>query len=245
MLKQKVFFMHIAKTAGSKVNTLFQNVVDGERYQEHCEFKINEFDNLIEEKDFISGHVYYMKLRKHLGEFYKFTVLRSGVSHLSSHLLWLDHYNLPEKKAELNRLSPDIQEVVYQIANTDINDYKELDYLLCNLDETGIKLLDNCQSRYFLNLDRAINMADIPAILATANEFDRIVFQDNFIAGIDEVFNDLGMEDCKAGLDFASKVNEKKSQRKIDVSSPILRQVLSRRCMVDERVFNLLKSKRA
>ncbi len=235
--------MHIAKTAGSKVNSIFKEFVQPDSYLEHCEFHLDTFQKASSEKVYLSGHVFYKKVAKHLENHYKFTVIRNGISHLASHILWLDHYNLPEKKAELARLSNNIQDVVYQIKETNLLDYKELDFFLTNLDETGVKLLDNCQSRYFLNIEREINMSDIPEIIRVASVFDRVIFQENFVLGMNNVLSDISSEKLYSADSLSERVNEKKSARAINIEVPIVKQVLSRRCMVDDRMYNMLRAK--
>ena len=54
-----IVFMHIAKTAGSKVNSTFKAVIDGDRYLEHAEFNMPNIRQYISNNIYVSGHIYH------------------------------------------------------------------------------------------------------------------------------------------------------------------------------------------
>jgi hypothetical protein len=241
---KKVVFMHIAKTAGSAINDIFEHALGTDKFIAHAERKLDDLQNTFSNVDFLSGHIYYTNLKSLLdNDVYLFTIIREPISHLASHILWLDHYNLPEKKRECNMLNKSTQEVVYQIKNTNLNDYREIDYFLVHIKDFGIRLLDNCQTRYFIGTTELITMKDIDIAIKASQRFNKIIFQDNLIEGINSVVKDLSLEDKLVNYDFSKKVNEAKSSRKIDTSRPIIRDVLKRRVSVDNRLYNMIKNR--
>lgn len=108
-MPHKIFFMHIAKTAGSYINHLFENSLGPDKVIVHGEVKIRNRENfcrLVESGvEFFSGHIYYrlwLEFAKDTPDQFKMiTVLRDPIEHLASHILWLDHYNLPEKRRDI------------------------------------------------------------------------------------------------------------------------------------------------
>ncbi|MBW8190754.1 hypothetical protein K0504_06885 [Neiella marina] len=243
MFDDKIFFMHIAKTAGSKVNKVFRDIIDADVYQEHAEFKLDQFESVLAKNKFISGHIHLHNIRKHLNEgIFKFTVIRDGVSHLASHIGWLDHYNNVDKEVHRKRLSPQIQELVYSIKHTDITNYKELDKFLVSLSGVGIQLLDNCQCRYLLNKGEVpLSLSDLDEAIENARFLDLVIDQNKLSSSLPVLLRRLGFSsDLIKRMDFYSRVNEAKTTRKIDINVPVVRQVLARRCSVDERLYNFL-----
>ena len=98
------FFMHIAKTAGSFVNNVLQKGL-GPRFVEHCEAQGRLTSNDIA---VWSGHIYLPQWRAieklNAWKMKRFTLLRDPVAQTASHILWLDHYALPEFQREYKRL---------------------------------------------------------------------------------------------------------------------------------------------
>jgi hypothetical protein len=257
MLKQKkiVVMMHIAKTAGSYVNKVFENALGSEKVLSHREGKLgdhNQFNEYLDSGiEYISGHIYYptwdkiIQLSGRKGEIHLVTAIREPFSHLVSHIKWLDHYNLPEKKIECGRLSPRIQKVVREIGGCNISDAGELDDLLTNLSDAGVQFLDNCQSRYFLSsvggkidLDTPITLSSRRNMIDSMNSFSKILRSDDLDGGLGELGKGVGLE----LLPLDTIVNKAKSERTIDLDNPMVRSVLAKRITVDLWMWNFTKN---
>ncbi|WP_036286101.1 hypothetical protein [Methylocystis sp. ATCC 49242] len=243
-MPHKIFFMHIAKTAGSYINHLFENSLGPDKVIVHGEVKIRNRENfcrLVESGvEFFSGHIYHrlwLELAKGMTDQFKMiTVLRDPIDHIASHILWLDHYNLPEKKAEYERLSERPRRIVDLIGQIDLRNPGDLDHFVTHLPPAAVKLLDNCQSRYFLcgpgsiiADHEPITLRHCSAILAAIRNFDLILPQNDLDTGIAMMNGILGTNVTPR----SERINEAKSPRRIDTSNPLIRSILSKRVTVD------------
>lgn len=258
-MEDRIFFMHIAKTAGSYLNQLFINEYGEDRVLTHVETKLrnmNKFKNDVAENRIkvFSGHVYYTRWKEiatSLGVSFKnIAVVREPVSHIASHLLWLDHYNLPEKKAEYQALGESHRRLVDLIGAIKFDNIGDLDHFMTHLPAAGIQMLDNCQSRYFLcgpgspvNFFEPITLSHANTIVRATREFEFIMLQDNLDEHVVKLNSMLGtrMKPIK------ERINEAKSPRRIDTSNPIIRSILSKRLTVDSwlwRHVNMLNAEK-
>jgi len=245
VLAEPVFFMHIAKTAGSFVNVLLQNAIGAPHVATHIESKIGSSADLLRAYSsgvqVFSGHVmqglwHDIAAPTELG-FKKFTLLRDPIEHLASHLLWLDHYNRPEKRKEYVQLDESHRRISDRIAAIDLTDVGQLDAYLTGLSGHEVRLFDNCQARYFLmsgrrDMDaiRPMSLADAKALRQAAAQFDAIGFQDRLEEDVPRLGKAIGIE-----LKYLKKrVNPAQSARKIDTTNPLVRQILGKRTIVDQ-----------
>lgn len=245
-MQRAIFFMHIAKTAGSYVNHLFRETLGEDRTVEHIEMRLGSAEAVrqaVDERgiDFVSGHV-YLRLWNELArstarELLRMTVIREPIEHLASHILWLDHYNLPEKRAEYGRLSEAHQRLVDLIGRVDFADMGALDDFLTHLPAVGVQLLDNCQTRYFVCGPGAATAHHDPLTLAHADEigraargFDLVIRQDRMEEGIARINALTGLTLTHS----AERVNAAKSARRIDTQNPVVRAIFGKRTLVDQ-----------
>ncbi len=240
-----IFFMHIAKTAGSYVNERFAHTLDVDTIQTHIEQSIGNTDDLqaalCEGKRFFSGHVMLGLWDDIAGplarEFRMITVLREPIDHLASHIQWLDHYNNPDRRGRYAALDEAHRRIVDRIGAIDLADIGQLDAYLTGLSGTEMRLLDNCQSRYFImsgrrDLDciRALTLADRSKIATALGRFAAVACQDRLADGLSAFSVATGV-----GLSFTdARVNAAKSERRIDITHPLVRHVLAKRTIVDQ-----------
>ena len=248
-----VFFMHIAKTAGSYVNSLFETALGADRVATHIETCIGGSDALATAIDggilVFSGHVMFGLWRDIEGplglDFLKVTVVRDPIEHLASHIRWLDHYNNPEKRQSYRALDEHHQRVVDRVGAIDFNDVGQLDRFLTNLTPAELRLFDNCQSRYFISsgrrtLDacRPLSLADCRALRTAMEEFDVIARQDRFETDIQRIAETTRLPLVASD----TRVNVAKSPRQMDTSNPLVRQVLGKRTLVDQWMWRTLSN---
>ena len=249
-----IFFMHIAKTAGSYLNSRFAAALGEERVATHIENSIGNRVDLQSQLDagvrFFSGHVMLPLWQEIAGPlaqgFVNVCILRDPIEHIASHIQWLDHYNLPGYAHEYRQLDELHRRLVDRIGAVDITDVGQLDALLVGLSGVGVRLLDNCQSRYFISHGRRVvdairplNLADRFAVAQAAGGFDSIVFQDQLETGLATLGAATGVP-----LESVTKrVNPAVSARRIDTTSPLVRQVLSRRTLVDQWLVQHLRGR--
>ena len=249
-----IFFMHIAKTAGSYLNARFIDALGKDRAMAHIEATVGNRADLKGRLDagvrYFSGHVMYPLWRDIAGplqsQFCKVTILRDPIAHIASHIQWLDHYNLPTFSREYRFLDEHHRRLVDQIGGIDITEVGQLDAFLSGLSGVGVRLLDNCQARYFVTAGRQsmdairpLTLADRFNVARAAGEFDVIAFQDDLQTGLDKLSEATGVPLVAS----KARVNPAVSSRKIDTANPLVRQVLSRRTLVDQWLFHHLRSR--
>ena len=148
--------LYIPKTAGFFINAVYTEALGSSNVLTHAE---NQNDSsasqaLAGEAKFLSGHFCWSDWVASLGpthkEVVKITLLRKPVDQLSSHLRWLDHYNLPQTVNERSLFPEDVLNEIDHIGRVDFDLPDSVDAYLMNLSEVGTRLFDNCQSRYFV-----------------------------------------------------------------------------------------------
>lgn len=241
--KPRVFFMHIAKTAGSYVNAMIAAAYEPDAVDVHIErYPMRQNVQRISGRSFVSGHVYlnnWKRIDPH-DEFLRVTVLRNPYNQLASHILWLDHYNLPEFADECRRLDPETRQLVSWIGGLDLSDLGQLDDLLTKLPAKGIQYFDNCQSRYFIAghedgpaIDEPISLKHRPLLARMAGELDFIGLAEHMQDAVRVLSSSLGLK-----LDYQEEIaNPARSARSINVSSPEVRDILRKRIMLDLWIY--------
>ena len=251
-LETPVFFMHIAKTAGSYLNERFADALGEAAVETHIEQSIGNTLDLKAAlqigKRFFSGHV-MLGLWDDIsgaiaGEFSMITVLRNPIEHLASHIQWLDHYNNPEQNSSYAALDEAHRRIVDRIGAVDLSDIGQLDDFLTGLSGTEVRLFDNCQSRYFImsgrrDIDciRPLSLSDRSNVAASLARFDAVACQDQLEKDLSKIGAATG-----AGLSFVDRrVNAAQSERWIDTRHPLVRQVLSKRTIVDQWLWQRVR----
>jgi hypothetical protein len=242
-----IFFMHIAKTAGSLLNQIVTDTVGPDQVVVHCErfLRNAEFSDQIRTHQFISGHVYIRDweyfCNKNGHKTVNITCIREPISQLVSHLRWIDHYNMPEVRGAYLALDKMTQEVVDRIHDVDFDDPGSIDHFLTNLPPRGVQYFDNCQSRYFLCGGRdgrfdPISLNSRPLLSRAIKRFQWI--------GVAETFeHDLGLLGKLVGLPLQynqERVNEGRSARRIDTTKPLMRRVLQKRLILDDWLYQFV-----
>ena len=254
--ERPIFFMHIAKTAGSFLNARFKKALGGKAIATHIENSIGDGETLTKKLDsgvrFFSGHVMYPHWTDIAGpradDFCKVTILRDPVEHLASHIQWLDHYNNPEYYNEYKQLDEAHRRLIDRIGAVDITEIGQLDAFLSGLSGLAVRLFDNCQARYFVasgrkSLDtiQPLALSDRFAVAKAAASFEAVIFQDDLESGLAQVSSATGVE-LKAS---EKRVNPALSERRIDTSNPIVRQILSRCTLVDQWLYRHMRARQA
>ena len=241
MADRPIFFMHIAKTAGSFVNHVVNVSAQEGQYDFHIErfLRYKEyFEKEAKEKIFVSGHVYlsdWLDMSKTYSlDFDIMTIIREPFSHIVSHMLWLDHYNQREFRGEFNALDQNTQTVVDRIGAVNFEDPGSLDNFLTHLSPRGIQYLDNCQARYFLCGNQEPIERFQPLTLAMrfaiAKKLDNVAF---ISTNVEAFVEELGRRLPFPLTVSPEKVNEAKAARRIDINNRMIKRVIEKRILVD------------
>ncbi|MCZ8543096.1 sulfotransferase family protein [Mesorhizobium qingshengii] len=145
----KIFFLHIPKTAGSAFNHIFKPLFGPDRYFEHMESQPELF--LSVQRDgrpfFMSGHVYFEAACPLIerSDVFTITILREPVAQLISHLKWVKYVGSP-KYPDPNAIDAEILEFARELFRVPLSDIASVGDLLDR--PLGLRLFDNLQVRY-------------------------------------------------------------------------------------------------
>ena len=146
---RKLFFMHIAKTAGSSVNTQIADNLQSGEFAFHIE---GEPDwGTLKQKKFISGHIPYPRFAKTFDEqdYVLFSFLRNPIDQLVSHLYWVRHLSEPGIENFKESHPKVVQNLSEKLSLINFKDNDQLKKFVEGLSNIEAPLFDNCQCRYF------------------------------------------------------------------------------------------------
>lgn len=155
MKKDKVFYLHIPKTAGSSLNKFFSSQFDSDDVLTHIESK-NIFENEVSIENtkkckFLSGHVALPMMQHKLHVFDERTTIatfRIPLEHVISHIAWVRKLGEPAEEARLKQHTKIIQNIVEKLVQTDLSNAKEITQLIAWLEENNIYLFHDTQTKY-------------------------------------------------------------------------------------------------
>jgi hypothetical protein len=149
----KLLFMHIAKAAGSTVNSFFASHYPNDQYAVHIESneKWHSSPNDLKKLRFMSGHIHLYALKKKLDleDYYKVTVIREPYAQLFSHLSWIRRLSDSGEEQRFKQHDSYIQKFSSKLAKVDFTNPKLLKNVMGSLEDLEMRLVDNCQVRYF------------------------------------------------------------------------------------------------
>ena len=195
--QQKLLFMHIAKAAGSSVNTFFSDHFTEGQYAIHIESNSNwqSKPDELKKLGFLSGHVglYVLDKKLNLEDYYKVTVLREPFAQLSSHLAWIKRLSMSGEEQRLNKHAIPIQAFAKKLSEIDFSKPEKLRTLLDSLTEFEMRLIDNCQVRYFkwFAPGQSVSEADAQKAITATEVFDRIGLTESIYNFMKNVARDM------------------------------------------------------
>ena len=136
----RIAFMHLPKTAGVSVIDAFTDCLGAEVCHT---FSPTMTDEDFSGKRFLSGHVYIGDITSNA---FLFTFLRDPVKQLASHLLWIDHYNMPEHEHETAGFPPSVREGIEALRGKDLSSARDLDRYLAGVPADSVLRIRNLQA---------------------------------------------------------------------------------------------------
>ena len=225
--QKKLFFMHIAKAAGSSLNRFIQSQYPRRRSRTHIETSDFRSDSTFSARyDYLSGHVrlHEARRRMNIDDFLWITLLRDPYSHLASHLAWVRYIGEePESDFFLNHPLT-IRQLAQELAAVDFADTAALVALIGGDNPVTLNLFDNCQTRYLLPGHRVerLTIDDARLALDMLKRFD--------LVGLVEQYDDFVSRLCSL-MDWklppgTERVNVQPKRYGLDVNNPAVRQAL-------------------
>jgi len=195
--RRNLLFMHIAKAAGSTVNTYFAKHYSETQYAVHIESndKWQSSPDELKGLSFLSGHISLPMLGKKLDleDYYKVTVIREPYGQLYSHLAWIKRLAMPGEEKRLKQHPEYIQVFARKLAATDFTAPEKLKTLISSLAEREARLIENCQTRYFTFVPpgRSVDETDTRKAIEASAIFNRIGITESISSFMKDVASDM------------------------------------------------------
>jgi hypothetical protein len=201
MDEPRIFFMHIAKTAGSSVNKIFSEIYRNQAIT-HIEGK-PDWNTAIDQFSFISGHIRYPVFARMVKgvDFKYITFVRDPIEHLRSHLNWVRIQTIDPKHKKFVERNPAIWRLSKGLWKVNLSDAKSILFFLEeHYSNTQCKVLfQNCQCRYFINIKENINVGkdEFRNALGNMNQFEFVGISEKFDQSMKLLFAKMGLRDLR------------------------------------------------
>lgn len=221
----KLFLIHIPKTAGSSLNDFFSSHYQINKTRVHLE-SVPEWNNdliEIETYDYLSGHVSFPNvIRKISNEWKTVCVFRKPDEHVVSHLSWVRKLGEPKEYQRLIKHHDSIQKIVEKMLHHDLSSANELEELIKWLERENLSLFHNTQTHYLCGgcsvnpqvLRQALKNLDCLDYIGTTERIDELIIM---------MSSEFGWIPPAQGL---QKVNNNPVNYGIDINDPEIRKVL-------------------
>jgi hypothetical protein len=230
-IADRIAFLHIPKTAGVSIIDAFTEHLGVEACHPFCP-TISDED--FSGKRFVSGHVYIENITRNA---FIFTFLCDPVKQLASHLLWIDHYNLPDHRQNVAGFPPSVREGIEALRGKDLSSARDLDRYLAGVPADSVLRIRNLQAELMsFGRGKVEPVSDKRlAEMAIAN-LDRLGFvglSENLADDMAALFGMLGL----GGPPAIKRLNGALSANHIDISTSAVRRVLESYVQADIRLY--------
>ncbi|OBK34779.1 hypothetical protein A5658_11055 [Mycobacterium sp. 1245111.1] len=253
---QRMFLVHIPKTAGSSVNAFMKDCL-GERacvshIEGHPEWEFftgtdieDDIENYIEDKVFLSGHVplRYLRHKLFLLNTLVTTVLRDPIDQIISHIAWLRRLADPDAKELFYQHDTELQHIATCLAELDLGSPVHLKKWASDLSHAGQSLFDNCQVRYLADQAPAdrVTQHDLQVAIGNLQVFDLIGRSDRVPSFLNKVAEKMRLERCSAS-DVNVRENVTKTKYGLDPRDPRIREALEPLIHLDQVLYDKVAS---
>ena len=255
---QRMFLIHIPKTAGSSVNAFMEDCLGQCACASHIEGNpewefspssttLTTFGTSpdIENYVFLSGHVPLYELRQKLmlRNTLVSTVLRDPIDQIVAHIAWIRSLADPDEKERFYQHDAEIQHIATCLAELDLGSPVHLKKWASDLSYVGQSLFDNCQVRYLT--DRAptdrVTQRDLQGAIENLQVFDLIGRTDRVPAFLTKVAEKMRLEHGSAA-DVNVRENVAKTKYGLDPRDPRIREALESLIQFDQVLYDKVAS---
>jgi len=231
-IADRIAFMHIPKTAGVSIIDAFMERLGAEACHT---FSPTIADEDFSDKRFVAGHVYIGDITRNA---FLFTFLREPVNQLASHLMWIDHYNMPEYGHDVAGFPRSVREGIEALRGKDLSSARDLDRYLAGVPADSVLRIRNLQAELMAFCRGKVEPVGDKRLaeMAIAN-LDRLGFvglSENLAGDMAALFGMLGL----GGLPTIRRLNGALSANHIDISTPAVRRVLESYVQADIRLYD-------
>ncbi|MBN2344703.1 MAG: sulfotransferase family 2 domain-containing protein [Deltaproteobacteria bacterium] len=239
-LKQKIFFLHIPKAAGTSLNQMISSQFARNRCRTHIEeYRSFKYKNIhLPSLDFVSGHLFLFEVLNHfsLSGFLRLTVMRKPLDHLISHFNWLRHIGQNDSHTFFTEHPEQIKQASLKIHQVDFQNIESLKQYVDELTEFELQLFDNCQTRYLLNTvpPKKVTRAHAEIAKQSLHFFDIVGTVEQMDQFILQVQKRMGWKQKV----IPAKSNQLNNRYGVDTHSTQLREVLSPLIEADQILYD-------
>ncbi|MFI2812266.1 hypothetical protein [Microbulbifer sp. JSM ZJ756] len=236
-VNKPIFFMHIAKTAGSSVNEFFIDHFGHKSAAMHIEAEEDPVS--LGKHQFISGHISLERFERDFdrSRYYTATIVREPVRQLVSHLNWVRHLSEPERAEFLSGHPKIVQEISARLQALEFSDSEAMTGFVESLRPAERPLFDNCQCRYFHSIPaaKAYDEAAFHQACLGLEQFDFVGLTEDFEPA-------MRFLSAKAGIlkpwHEAPKVNVNKFDYGFDFANPELMAAIEPLVRFDKALYH-------
>ena len=198
-MENLIYFMHIAKAAGSTINNIISTQYEPENLITHFESTLLENVDKLKNKKFISGHPFYHiahKVIPSFDQYFKIAVFRKPINQLMSHIAWVRRLAEPQEIKRFKSHPKHFQDMALRLKNIDLSDHVALSSFVKNLNQHELVTFDNFQTRYLCpkQPNTKIDQNDFANAKSMLNEFDLIGTVENLNGFLMQLHNTMGWE---------------------------------------------------
>ena len=252
---QRMFFVHLPKTAGSTVNAFMKDCLGERACATHIETRPewkfgNVPDSIFEDKVFLSGHVHLRFLRQKLTlrNTLVTTMLRDPIDQLISHIAWARRLAEPDEKERFYRHHSEVQHVATCLAELDLGSPVHLAKWASELSPGARSFFDNCQVRYLTDrgqIDRGptgrVTQRDLLGAIGNLEIFDLVGRSDRVPSFLNKVAAKMSLQEC-SGSDVNVRENVTKTKYGLDPGDAGIRAALESLIQFDQVLYDKVAS---
>lgn len=240
---QRMFLVHIPKTAGSSVNAFMEDCL-GQRacashIEGHPEWQFGTGPD-IEDKVFLSGHVRLYDLRQKLilRNTLVATMLRDPIDQIISHIAWVRRLADPDEEERFYQHDTEIQHLATCLAELDLGSPVHLKKWASDLTDVGQSLFDNCQVRYLNDREPTdrVTQRDLQVAIENLQVFDLVGRSDRVPSFLTMVAEKMGVERFSAS-DVNVRENISETKYGLDCRDPGIREALESLIEFDQVLY--------
>jgi len=248
MTKDRIFYLHIPKTAGTSMNTFLSSKFDDKEVLTHLEsnkiLNAANFAKKTEKYKYISGHVVLPRMIRDLDVFNTMTTVatfRRPIEHVVSHISWVRKLGDPGQEKKLGKHTPEIKRIVNKLLEIDLSNPDDITIFIEWLEEKELYLFHNTQTKYLCGGAPGVFTPQmINTALIHLNKIDFV--------GTVERLNDFylllaGSLSLKVEKDELVKENANGCNFGLDISDTKISKVLQHLVDWDNLIYRIAKEK--
>jgi len=238
LYKQKYFYLHIPKTAGTTFNNFLKRAFSSKECLFHIENKLDKLEN----KRVIGGHIILPKATKvipNFEEYIKLTVFRNPLEQVSSHLRFVKKLGESSEYKRLEGHSSSIKRIVSFLWSIDFSNVEDIKKLINWLEENNYVLFHNTQIQYLIGSKFHVTEEEL---IEAENIIEKIEY-----IGITERLDDY-IKLLTYKLDLSTKLKSKNlnitvESYGLDITNPKIVDALEPLICYDKVIYKYAKDK--